>query len=79
LETVKPLINGSIVVELVDIAFAIKLLLERHRVVAEGAGASSLAAALKGKTGTEKTVCVISGGNIDASRLIKIIQGEVPS
>ena len=75
---VKPLINSSIVVELADIASAIRLLLERHRVVAEGAGASSLAAGLTGKAGSGKIACVISGGNIDVSKLTTIIEGEIP-
>jgi len=75
---VKPLISGSIVVSLADVASSIKLLVERNRVVAEGAGASSLAAALKGRPGAGKTVCIISGGNIDASKLVKILQGETP-
>jgi len=76
---VRPLISGSITVELVDIARAIKLLLERNRAVGEGAGASSLAAGLTGKAGSGKIVCVISGGNIDASKLSTIIEGGVPA
>jgi threonine dehydratase len=75
----KPLLSGSIVVELADVASAIRLLLEHHRVVAEGAGASSLAAGLTGKAGMGKIVCVISGGNIDVSKLSKILDGNVPS
>lgn len=75
---VGPLLSGSIVVTLADVASAIKLLIERNRVVAEGAGASSVAAALTGKAGNGKVVCVVSGGNIDASKLVKILQGEVP-
>jgi len=75
----KPLLTSSIVVELAEVTVAIKLLLERHRVVAEGAGASSLAAALTGKAGKGKTVCVISGGNIDISNLNTILEGKVPS
>jgi len=76
---VKPLISGSIVVSLADVAAAIKMLVERNRVTAEGAGGSSLAAALTGKAGTGRTVCVISGGNIDTSKLVRILQGEVPA
>jgi len=74
---VSKLVNGSIVLSLKQIADAIKLLMERTRVVAEGAGASSFAAALTGKAGTGKTVCVISGGNIDAEKLIKILSGTM--
>lgn len=76
---VKPLISDSIAVGLGEVASAIKILAERNRVVAEGAGASSLAAALTGKAGSGKVVCVISGGNIDASKLIKVLEGAIPS
>lgn len=69
------LVNGSIVLSLKQIADAIKLLVERTRVIAEGAGGSSLAAALTGKAGSGKIVCVISGGNIDAEKLTKILAG----
>jgi threonine dehydratase len=74
---VSRLINGSIVVSLKQIADAIKLLIERNRLIAEGAGGSSLAAALTGKAGSGKIVCVISGGNIDAEKLIKILSGTI--
>jgi threonine dehydratase len=46
-------------------------------VIAEGAGGSSFAAALTGKAGTGKIVCVISGGNIDAEKLIRILSGTI--
>ena len=75
---VTKLVNGSIVLSLKQIADAIKLLMERSRVIAEGAGGSSFAAALTGKAGTGKTVCVISGGNIDAEKLVKILSGTMP-
>ena len=74
---VSKLVDGSIVLSLKQIADAIKLLMERSRVVAEGAGGSSLAAALTGKASTGKIVCVISGGNIDAEKLIKILSGTM--
>ena len=56
-----------------------RLLAERARVVAEGAGALALAAALAGTGGSGKVVCIVSGGNIDASRLTKILAGETPA
>jgi threonine dehydratase len=74
---VSKLVDGSIPVSLGQIAAAVKLLIERSRVIAEGAGASSLAAAITGKAGAGKTVCVISGGNIDAEKLIKILSGTM--
>jgi threonine dehydratase len=54
------------------------LIIERNRVVAEGAGASSVAAALSGAAGSGKIVCVVSGGNIDAAKVAKILNGETP-
>jgi threonine dehydratase len=74
---VSKLVDGSIVLSLKQIADAIKLLMERTRVIAEGAGGSSFAAALTGKAGKGKIVCVISGGNIDAEKLIKILSGTM--
>jgi threonine dehydratase len=74
---VSKVVNGSIVLSLKQIADAIKLLIERTRVIAEGAGGSSFAAALTGKVVTGKIVCVISGGNIDAEKLIKILSGTM--
>jgi len=74
---VSKLVDDSIVLSLKQIADAIKLLMERTRVIAEGAGGSSFAAALTGKAGTGKIVCVISGGNIDAEKLIKILSGTM--
>jgi len=47
-------------------------------VIAEGAGAAPLAAALAGKAGRGRVVCVISGGNIDSARLARILVGEAP-
>jgi threonine dehydratase len=67
-----------LVVSLPDIATAVKLLVERNRIVAEGAGAASVAAAITGKAGSGKIVCIVSGGNIDSSKLGKILAGEVP-
>lgn len=74
---VSSLVDKSIVLSLKQIADAIRLLIERSRIIAEGAGGSSLAAALTGKAGTGKIVCVISGGNIDAEKLIKILSGTI--
>lgn len=75
---VSSLLDGSIVVSLRDIADAIRLLVERNRVVAEGAGAAPVAAALTGRAGQGKVVCIVSGGNIDTDKLVKILGGEIP-
>jgi len=77
-EIVRKIVSGSIVVSLREIASAIRLLAERHRVIAEGAGGSSLAAGLTGKAGKGPAVCVVSGGNIDIAKLEKILNGQVP-
>jgi len=77
-ELARNLIRGSIVVSLQEISSAVKLLVERNRVVAEGAGAASVAAALTGKAGRGVTVCIVSGGNIDLSKLVAILEGRVP-
>jgi threonine dehydratase len=75
---VKPMIHGSLVVSLREIADAIVLLVERNRVIAEGAGAASVAAAVSGKAGKGPVVCIVSGGNIDLPKLGKILRGEIP-
>jgi len=75
---VSEILDGSVVSSLADTAAAVRLVAERNRVVAEGAGASSVAGALSGKAGNGKVACVVSGGNIDSDKLVKILQGEVP-
>jgi threonine dehydratase len=76
-ELAEELLAGSLVVGLEEIAAAVRLLAERGRIVAEGAGATPVAAALK-QAGGEKVVAVVSGGNIDASKLATILRGGVP-
>ncbi len=72
------LLDGSLVATPAAAAAAVKLMVERNHVIAEGAGAVSVAAALAGKAGGGKVACVVSGGNIDSQSLIKILRGEVP-
>jgi threonine dehydratase len=72
------LLDGSLVVEIANVASAIRLMAEHHHIIAEGAGAVALAAALAGKTGRGKIVCIVSGGNLDPEILIKILQGDLP-
>jgi threonine dehydratase len=74
----KKLLDGSLVVSLEEIIKGIQLLAEHNSIIAEGAGAASVAAALSGKAGGGKLVCVVSGGNIDSTKLIKILQGKTP-
>ena len=72
------LLAGARVVPLEEVAAAVRLLAERHRVIAEGAGGTSVAAALAGVPEGRKIVCVVSGGNIDAAKLCAILEGRVP-
>jgi len=69
------LLAGSIVVTPAEAAAALRLVVERNHVVAEGAGAVPVAAALSGKAGTGTIACVVSGGNIDAAKLAAILTG----
>jgi threonine dehydratase len=73
---VREALDGAYVVSLEETAAALRLLVERIRVVAEGAGALALAAALSGRTAGGKTVCIVSGGNIDTAVLTRILAGE---
>jgi len=75
---VSSLLDDSIVVSLEQIAHAIRLLMQRNRMIAEGAGASSLAACLTGMAGSGKVVCIISGGNIDEGKLKAIMDNKIP-
>ncbi len=77
-ERARPLLSGAYAVSLDDTAAAVRLLAERARVVAEGAGALAVAAALTGRVPGRKLVCIVSGGNIDAARLAAILRGETP-
>ncbi len=58
-----------------EIAAAILALIEKQKIVAEGAGAVGVAAAMFGKLPIEglKTVCLVSGGNIDVNTLSRVI------
>jgi threonine dehydratase len=74
----RTLLAGSLVVSLDQVAEAIRILASRNRVIAEGAGASSVAAAMTGRAGAGKVVCVVSGGNIDSGKLASILAGQTP-
>ncbi len=70
---VRNLIRGAVVVSLLEARQAIRALIERVHVVAEGAGAVPVAAALEGKGGGGVVCCVVSGGNIDAAVVREIL------
>ena len=74
----RELLDGSLVSSLDEVSAAVRLLVERNRVVAEGAGAAGVAAATAGRAGTGKIVCIVSGGNIDPQKLATILEGRTP-
>jgi threonine dehydratase len=67
------LLEGSVVTSLEEIRAAMKLVAERNHIVAEGAGACAVAAALSGRCGGGKVVAVVSGGNIDLGRFGELV------
>jgi len=75
LERAQKLIDSSLVAELEEVASALRLMAERNRIIAEGAGAVPVACALAGKAGSSKVVCIVSGGNIDLTTLCRIVTG----
>jgi threonine dehydratase len=77
-ERARTLVAGAVPVSLDQAAAAVRLLATRAHVVAEGAGALPLAAALAGHGGTGRVVCVVSGGNIDPDRLAAILSDKTP-
>lgn len=72
----RELVDDSIVVSLDEIAAAMRQAAERVHVVAEGAGATAIAAALSGRAGTGKVVAVVSGGNIDLTRFAELVASQ---
>ncbi len=75
---VREVLDGVFAMSLDETAEAVRVLAQRARVVAEGAGALALAAALAGRVDGGTVVCIVSGGNIDASKLATILGGETP-
>jgi threonine dehydratase len=73
---VAPLVDDALAIPVAEVAAAVRTLAERVRVIAEGAGALAPAAALSGRAGTGKVVCVISGGNINLGKLAEILGGS---
>ena len=72
---VSPLVDSALAIPIGEVATALRVLAEHARVIAEGAGALAVAAALSGRAGPGKVVCVISGGNINLSKLAEILVG----
>jgi len=72
-ERMQPVVDGYIVVTLEETKAAMRLMAEKVRVIAEGAGALPLAAALTGKAGKGPIVAIVSGGNIDLKKFSELI------
>jgi threonine dehydratase len=73
------MIDEVVTVPLAQVAQTVKLLAESNRIVAEGAGALSVAAALAAQYSPSKVCAVVSGGNIDGDVFAAILQGRMPS
>jgi threonine dehydratase len=72
-QRMQPVVDGFIVVGLDEVKHAMRLMAEKARVIAEGAGALALAAALTGKAGSGPVVAIVSGGNIDLAKFFELI------
>ena len=72
-QRMQPVTDGTITVSLQQVSDAMRLIAEKTRTIAEGAGALSLAAALTGQAGEGPIVCVVSGGNIDLKAFAELV------
>jgi len=72
-ERLQPLLDDYLVVSLEETKRAMKLMAEKSRVISEGAGALSVAAALTGKAGPGPIVAIVSGGNIDLKKFCELV------
>jgi threonine dehydratase len=70
-ERMKDIVDGSVIVTLDEVKNAMRLAASKTRVIAEGAGALGIAAALKQTEGP--VVAVVSGGNIDLKKFCEIV------
>ena len=77
-QLVQGLVDDTVTVTAEQVADAIRLMIDRCSVVAEGAGAVPVAAALASGRRGPRTVCIVSGGNIDAAKLTAIMSGKLP-
>jgi len=76
-ERMKHVVDGSIVVSLDETRNAMRLMAEKARVISEGAGALSVAAALSGRAGPGPIVAIVSGGNIDLDKFFDLVRPSV--
>ena len=71
----REVVDAAHPVSIADTEAAVRTLAERVRVIAEGAGALSTAAALAGRAGSGRVVCIVSGGNVNLTTLAGILTG----
>lgn len=74
-ERMHGLVDGSVVVTLDEVKRAMRLVAEKTRVIAEGAGALAVAVALSGRGGEGPIVAVVSGGNVDLKKFAELVTG----
>ena len=72
-QRMQPIVDGAITVTLDETRAAMRLIAEKTRTIAEGAGALALAAALTGRAGDGPIVCIVSGGNIDLKTFAELV------
>jgi threonine dehydratase len=72
-QRMQPIVDDTITVTLDQTSAAMKLIAEKTRTIAEGAGGLALAAAMTGQAGDGPIVCVVSGGNIDLGKFAELV------
>jgi threonine dehydratase len=72
-ERARNLVDGALVADLPSIANALRSVVQHNHIIAEGAGARPVACALTGNAGPGKIVCIISGGNINLTKLTHLL------
>lgn len=75
---IKELVDDTVVTSVTSVADAVRLMFMQNRIVAEGAGALAVAAALFNNAAAGKTVCLVSGGNIERQMMAKILLKQAP-
>ena len=72
-QRMQPIVDDTITVTLDQTREAMRMIAEKTRTIAEGAGGLALAAALTGQAGDGPIVCVVSGGNIDLAKFSELV------
>jgi len=72
-QRMRPIVDGTVTVSLDQTRAAMRVIAEKTRTIAEGAGGLALAAALTGQAGEGPIVCIVSGGNIDLKKFAELV------